>query len=255
MPQNIPELILERINGRDIGRSCFREVTISTGKLQKSVTAPSRTLIVRTLRVTKENISRSVYCAYSPTAFSGISFSLSEEKGLLDPFEAYIFLPFGLSLTKKIDPGRMGEGLLGSDFSYYDLKSWQTTEGLKWKATDNQGAGNEAYSVIEGGWISSVKPKSIEWDRLVIYSDPYLHTIQRIDFFRHQGNGPFRRLVVPGYLDIDGVLLPASMRMENFEINHETTIQLKKAWHNKEVDEEMFGNEQIKNVKAYLSSL
>ncbi|HWJ90211.1 MAG TPA: outer membrane lipoprotein-sorting protein [Flavisolibacter sp.] len=240
------------INARQIGATCFREVTMTIGKLGQSVLNPSRKLTIRTVRNTEDNDSMTLFCACDPIMFRGITFLMHEKKGRLSPLDIHLFIPYGLALVRKVDEDRRGEGLLGSDFGYEDLRTWQNLEGLNWELK-NFDVGT--FYVYEAEWVAGQTPSSIEWHRQRVWISKTDLTIIKVEYFKNYGTEAFRVLMIPEYKFVDGILIPARMQMQNFHSAHETTISLVHAWHGRPVDRDMFQPQKLKEARKYLGEL
>lgn len=246
---------IRKANCRDIGETCFREVCLSLGKLGKSTSKPDRNFQIRTLRYTQGVDSYTFFCIISPRIFSGISFLLHEVRGCMLPFDINLYLPYGLHIIRHIEHSRRGEGLLGSDFSYNDLKTWVYEE-----KQDTILIGKKPYKgfdcmVIESILDENIHPSSIIWKKQHIWIDIHSFVIHQIEFFQEEDSRPYRRLSINNYHLNDNILIPDRMLIENYNTNHETTIELIKAWHNHHIDPKIFTSNNLKKCRDILSSL
>ncbi len=245
--------LIKNTNLREIGETGFQEVKISLGKLGLSETKPDRELLIRTLRLTNNDISRSLFCLFSPRRFKGICFLMKEYRGKLAPLEIHLLFPYGLNLIRKIDSNRRCQYLIGMDFSYDDLKTWVYEEGHIFEIVDEDDQEGNQCVVIQSLLKSNEQLDFFPWVKKHFWIDKQLTLLRKIESFERDSEEPYRTLTLSGYHEVDRVLLPKKMHMKNYKKKHETIISLNQAWHNRKIQEELFLRSNLKKCKDYLA--
>lgn len=225
---------------------------MSLGRLNESVSNPQRQFHVRTLRRTLHGRSDTVYCLFKPRWMKGISFSLQEQCGQIEPFDIHLLIPYGLNIVRRVDSKRRCQGLLGSDFTYDDLKTWLYEEGQSFRKMGIEVHDDFPCHVIECNTTSEVFSDFATWTRRRTWIDRETSVIRRIDFFSGDSSKPFRTHTLNDYHRIDEVLIQRCMQIQDLQKNHETTIELVRAWHNREVQDGFFEVGSLKKSRRVL---
>lgn len=182
----------------------------------------------------------------------GISFSLQEHRGKIEPFEVHLLIPYGLNIVRRVDSKRRCQGLLGSDFAYDDLKTWMYEEGQTFNKLGIDVQDGFPCDIIECKPMSESLRAFTKWTRKRTWVDKETCVIRRFEYFSDESNGPYRIHTLSDYHSIDDVLIQRQMQIQDLNKNHETTIELVTAWHNQKVSEDVFEVKALKKSRQFL---
>ncbi len=197
--------IVQSYNARNFGSPGWRRIYLEL-KNQGKVT---RTFTILHLWRQKEGEVRSLVLLEAPVNLRGTNYLLAEssrQEG--SGMTLSLFLPSGKRRVLTIKPSRFDEGLLGSDFSYSDLR-WIIPEHNLTLVGTTKMLGRPV-------WVVDGRPADREggsWSRIRYYiaRDPLI--LLGADYFRAGQKSPFKRLRIQGIKQIDGVWTPVSMVM------------------------------------------
>ena len=249
--------LLQRLNSESISAAtCFREISISVGGLGDAESRPGRKLLVRTVYRRQDEVTQMAFCACSPFFLQGIAFLLVQKKGRVDPFEMHIFLPYGKRQVITVGSERRGEGLLGSDFSYDDLKLWHYEDCWgSLRCGNPRGEKENHLESLDLVWKADLKPRTVQWHKQRLYVQVPEIVLKQIEFFTEADERPFRILHLTGHNKVDGITLPDRMCMQNYQTNSETVIRLERAWADRAVDHSLFEPRSLPELFQQLQSL
>lgn len=210
--------IVQAYNARNFGSPGWRRIYLEL-KNQGKVT---RTFSILHLWRQKEGEVRSLVLLEAPVNLRGTNYLLAEssrQEG--SGMTLSLFLPSGKRRVLTIKPSRFDEGLLGSDFSYSDLR-WVIPEQNLTLAGSTKMLGRPV-------WAVDGRPASREggsWSRIRYYiaRDPLI--LLGADYFREGQERPFKRLRIQGIKQADGVWTPTSMVM-SLAHNRSSVLTLK----------------------------
>lgn len=197
--------IVQSYNARNFGSPGWRRIYLEL-KNQGKVT---RTFTILHLWRQKDGEVRSLVLLEAPVNLRGTNYLLAEsgrQEG--SGMTLSLFLPSGKRRVLTIKPSRFDEGLLGSDFSYSDLR-WIIPEHNLTLVGTTKMLGRPV-------WVVDGRPADREggsWSRIRYYiaRDPLI--LLGADYFRAGQKSPFKRLRIQGIKQIDGVWTPVSMVM------------------------------------------
>jgi len=237
---------VKRANSRPIGETEFRLVTMQIGTGPKS-----RSLRICTLRRTRGDRAQTVFCVMEPWPLSNVNYVVAEHKGQIEPFVIELYLPYVLGTLRTLPSARRKESLLGSDFSYDDMRTWLYEAGHLYEDP-----------VLTDSMVR-VRGRCVEGTHLVrhgtapfeIWLDPRDATVRGINYLSPDGRSIVRRYHAGEFQTIDGIAIPGRMIMWDEVRGHSTTIQLERAWFNREIDPSVFEPTFRRHTKEYLATL
>jgi hypothetical protein len=146
-----------------------------------------------------------------PDSLRGTNYLLTERPRELENMRVHLHLPAGRRRVLAIQPGRFDEGLLGSDFSYRDLRMQIPTAGYRFRVVGSTRMLDRSVWKVEavpaGGAADS-------WQRSVYYLSSPPTLLLGIDRFRARDDRvPAKRLRVHGVRQVDGAWTETRMVM------------------------------------------
>ncbi|HET6501514.1 MAG TPA: outer membrane lipoprotein-sorting protein [Amycolatopsis sp.] len=192
---------MRKANRRPIGRVELRDVVLDLG---------SRRLNLRTLRRSDDELSSTVCCVMAPRELCNINFLVRERRGRVEPFDIVLHLPFAGGSTRRLDSFRRREGLLGSEFSYDDLRVWLYEDAHSYTTLDD----GPGWVRLRGRCVTSladvVRTGDAPFDLRLREPDGF---VTGIDYHGPDGTGPRRRYRADRLTVVDGITVPQLMEM------------------------------------------
>lgn len=210
--------LVQAYNARNFGSPGWRRIYLEL----KNHGKVTRTFTILHLWRQQAGEVRSLVLLEDPVNLRGTNYLLAEsgrQEG--SGMALSLFLPSGKRRVLTIKPSRFDEGLLGSDFSYSDLR-WTIPEHGLTLAGSTKMLGRPVWA-IDG------RPANREggsWSRIRYYiaRDPLI--LLGADYFRDGQQSPFKRLRIQGIKRIDGVWTPTAMVM-SLTRNRSSVLTLK----------------------------
>ncbi len=210
-----------------------------------------RSLVIRTLRESDGTVARTVFCVMEPQTFSKVNYVVTEHCGRVEPFCILLYLPYVIGTLHNLPSERRREGLLGSDFSYDDMRTWLYEECHQYGKLDDTGSLVRVRGVCTEK-IHLVRHGSAPFDVWMENSNAF---IRGIDYFSSDGSTVIREYRADEVRTIDGVAVAGQMTMFDRLRNHSTTIRLERAWYDRPIDTGVFDPSFRKHTWDYLSTL
>jgi hypothetical protein len=142
------EQIIAQYNARNLGSPGWRRVTMELS----TDGVVTRDFSIINLWQGDGGELRTLFLLESPKGLAGTGYLLQEGAGLTSGMTIHLFIPAGERRVLEVARNNFSEGLLGSDFSYQDMRMWTPIEGF-----DYQLAG-QAVLLNEAVWVVSAKP-------------------------------------------------------------------------------------------------
>lgn len=199
--------IVEAYNGRDFGSPGWRRIFLEL----KNGAAVTRTFSILHLWQRERDEVRSLVLLEQPLNLRGTNYLLLESlRAGATGMQLFLFLPAGKRRVLTIRPSRFDEGLLGSDFSYSDLR-WVIPSSeyrLSLRGT--------ARLLGRTAWVVEAQPVSGEassWSRIryFVCGDPWL--LLGADYYRGAARQPSKSLRTERVQQIEGVWTPVRLVM------------------------------------------
>jgi hypothetical protein len=239
--------LIEGVNEREIGFSCYREVDFFTGKIGTSRSNPNRQIRIRTLRLTSGDVSSTLFCAVAPAQFDNLSFLLTEKKGCYHPFYINLHLPYGTHQTLLVDNKRRFQEFFASDFAYNDVKTWLCTEYQDY--TLEQNFNNSEDIVLTGTFRDKELVEYAKFERQVLFLDLSRQVVNKCVYYEYFPDAErYKELHHQNYFRDGDIFIQELMIMANYKTKTETSIVLKNCWHNRSVDNQIFQPSNFKEM-------
>jgi hypothetical protein len=201
-------------NQRPFGNPGWRRVRLEL----RSGDAMTRSFTVVNVWSRQERVVRTLFALELPEKLRGTDYLLVEDPGEPSGMQVYLHLPAGRRGVLRIQPNAFGEGLLGSDFGYRDLRMLIPTAGCRLALGGRSALGNEAAQVVdsvpEAAALRAVSP----WGRTRYYLAERAPVLLGADYFTGAADArPAKQLRVLGYRRIDGAWTETRMVMSGQE--------------------------------------
>jgi len=197
-------------NARDFGSPGWRRVALELKNDDKVV----RTFSILHLWRQEGDEVRSLVVLESPPGLKGTDYLLIERLRPPIGMELFLHLPAGQRQVLTVKPSRFEQGLLGSDFSYSDLRWRIPTAGYRLTLV---GAANLAGRPV---WQIAAEPATPEvrdstsWAVVHYYLSRESPLLLGADYYRQRGAPPEKRLRVLSFEQRGKVWTPTRMLME-----------------------------------------
>ncbi len=196
---------IAEFNKRPFGQHGTQHVTLD---LINGNTLTKRFKIQNSWRVISDGVD-ALFLLNQPRGLAGTSYLLRErQKGM----SVYLHLPVGMKRVAALSPAHFGRGLLGSDFSYHDVRFQLPTVGVTYTlAGENQLIGRSTY-VLEAK-AEGTRQSELGWKlaRFQITTKPFF--LLGADYYHDPAAGPIKRLRVNNIAKIEGVWIATEMTM------------------------------------------
>ncbi len=223
--------IVNAYNARDFGSPGWRRVSldlITNGQTSRSFT-------VVNLWKNERNEVKTLFLLQEPKGLCGTNYLLDEDKvGTSVPdMKVYLFLPSGQRQVLEIEPSKFNEGLLGSDFTYTDLRMQLPTRGYNYRLAGECNFNNEPTWVIEAEPSSREIQQTSNWARARFYLARGFQLLLGADYFAdsEEGNGDkklIKKMRVVSFEQINNVWTATQINMFTDE-DHYSILKMKDA--------------------------
>lgn len=244
-PETEPRAWLREINRRPIGRVEFREVTMRIGSR-----LIGRKLTLRTLRLVEGDTATSLFCVTEPFGFRNINYVAREELGRGASLAVQLYLPYVRGTLKELEPERLFEGMLGSQLCYDDFRVWFPEDCYRAESLDRDGA-VMALRCTPVRAAQSARPRQA----MTLFLHPDHAFVLGADYASPVDGKKTRELRIPEYTVIDSVTLPQQIVMRDAASGDATTIELVRAWYDRDIDPGIFDPSARGRTRDYLLSL
>jgi hypothetical protein len=193
--------IITKYNSRDIGSAGWRRVSmelLTDGALTRAFT-------VFNIWRTDENRVRTLFLLEEPEGLSGTAYLLQELNKSAPEMQVHLFLPAGDRRVLEVDPSNFDQGLLGSDFTYNDVRMRLPMQGYRYRLEGKATLQKTPAWVLEAEPSSDVTRQSSLWKRARFYLACDFQFLLGADYSSASENGQ----APPRFLK--------QMRVQNFE--------------------------------------
>jgi len=200
--------LVDAVNARDAGAPGWRRVRVDIvdgGRVSRSF------LVVNLWR--RDGVeSRMLFLLEAPEGLAGTSYLEIERAGAGDAGELEVFLslPTSGGRVLTIREEDLGDGLLGSDFTYADLRMLLPRSGVTWKSAGASRLEGRAVTMLDG---VAHPGAPVPWQRARFYIDPSIAFVVGVDYFAGSSAAPVKRMRVERMRRIDGVWTAEEMTM------------------------------------------
>jgi hypothetical protein len=201
--------IVAAYNRRDFGAPGWRRIVL---ELRSGEQVTRSFTVMHFFSLAGEEV-RSLVVLEAPPGLRGTDYLLRESPGRPAGMDLFLRLPAGAGRVLRIVPSRFEEGLLGSDFTYSDLRWRISTRG--WRAS----LAGRAVVAQRGAWVVDLRPESAETRQSSLYAviRYYLGAdaplLLGTDYFTQPGAPPVKQMRTESATRIGGVWSPLRMVM------------------------------------------
>jgi hypothetical protein len=205
--QSEEQVLVSRYNARDIGCTGWRRVALRFEQGER---------LAREFRVTNlwsEDADglKTLFVLEAPTGLRGMSYLMHE---LSEPasFAVLIYVPVGKKLVRNLAPDVLHQGLLGSDFTYHDLRWRLPTSDVRYALGGDGTLLDRRVRLLDMFSDSRDAP----WQRVRWYLADDLSLMLGADYFAPDSasEAPAKRMRVERIEQNGAVWQPISMVME-----------------------------------------
>jgi outer membrane lipoprotein-sorting protein len=223
--------MISAYNGRDFGSPGWRRVSldlITNGQISRSFT------VVNLWKDERDEV-KTLFLLQEPKGLCGTNYMLDEDKvGTSAPdMKVYLFLPSGERQALEIESSRFNEGLLGSDFTYTDLRMQLPTRGYNYRLAGECKLHNEPTWVIEAAPASEEIQQTSSWTRARFYLARNFQLLLGADYFADSKEGnedekPIKKMRVVSFEQINNVWTATQINMFTDDA-HYSILKMKSA--------------------------
>jgi hypothetical protein len=226
-----PAPIIEAYNTRNFGSPGWRSVSlelITEGELTRSFT------VVNLWRSVGDE-TRTLFLLQEPEGLSGTNYLLTEGKGDAESLDmrVHLFLPSGQRQVLEIAPNEFNEGLLGSDFTYTDLRMRMPLHGYNYRVIGQTVLRNEPAWVLEAEPESEAIRRAVSWSLARFYLAKNFQFLLGADYFNNPEDAndparPSKQMRVESFEQESGIWTATRMVMVSSD-NRYSVLGLKNA--------------------------
>ena len=225
---NASELIAS-YNSRNSGSPGWRRVSMelfTDGALTRAFT------VVNIWHVEKDR-AHMLFLLEEPKGLTGTNYLLQEQGDKPPEMEVHLFLPAGERRVLAVDPGNFDEGLLGSDFTYNDVRMRLPVQDFRYRVVGKSVLRNEPVWVLEAEPTSELTRRSRLWKHANFYLARNFQFLLGVDYFSgsadEQSSAPLLKpMRVESFKQINGAWTATKMLMFGSE-GRSTALTLKDA--------------------------
>lgn len=181
--------IINAYNTRNVGSPGWRRVIMELFT-NGSVT---RTFTVVNLWFASEDTVSTLFLLESPKGLSGTNYLLREWTNKTPEMRVNLFLPAGERKVLEVAPNNFDEGLLGSDFSYNDIRMQLPMRGYRYTLVGEGVLNAEPVWIVESLPSAPQSRATTSWDRADLYfarDFPFLLGADYLRTSEDSANGP-----------------------------------------------------------------
>lgn len=206
--------LVENYNSRNLGDPASRRVTLELFNGEDL----TRSFTVENFWAKEGNETRTLFVLEEPKGLRGTNFLLVENPAFANELQMKVrlMLPAGERKFLELRSERFDEGLLGSDFTYSDMRMCLPTSGYDYKVVGSTTLLNEPVWVLERRTLNSTSSAHSSFVRF--YLAERMNLILGADFYRKvRGEQDLlilqKQMRVEGFKKIDGVYTATRIAM------------------------------------------
>jgi len=201
-PEMTAAQIVAAVNARDVGSTGWRRVRIDL--IDNGVTTRTFAVVNVWRRTTSAEV-RTLFHLEEPPGLAGTSYLEVEHPGEGTEFGVFLNLPTSRERVLTIAPENLGDGLLGSDFGYSDLRMLLPSASYRVTGWTTM-LGHDAV-ILEA---TPADRAHVPWTRARYYIDPLISFVLGVDTFTETA---VKRMRVETLENRDGVWTASRMTM------------------------------------------
>ena len=159
---------------------------------------------------------RTLFVLEQPQGLSGTDYLLIENPDISDTtdMKVHLFLPAGQRPVLEIKPSNFNEGLLGSDFTYSDLRMRLPDRGFRYRVAGLSSLLDEPVWVVEAEPASQAARQTYPWALARFFLARNLDLLLGADYYSDpNGKTCVKQVRVESYEEVDGVRIQTRMVM------------------------------------------
>jgi hypothetical protein len=202
--------IIKAYNSRNFGSPGWRRVHLDL----KNGETVTRSFDVVNIWQQAGDVVRTVFVLERPESLQGTDYLLIEDPR--DPFGMKVFfhLPAGQRRVLNIQPSSFGEGLLGSDFGYRDLRMRIPVNGYGFRSVGRQVLLGQPVQVVEATPTTAETRQAASWARARFYLLEKAPVLLGADYFpAADSRVPAKQMRVLGFRQVEGAWTETSIVM------------------------------------------
>jgi hypothetical protein len=177
--------LVKTYNARDFGSPGWRRVSLDL--LNDSRVTRSFT-VVNLWESSAAEVSTLFYLE-QPQGLGGTSYLLNENGGVGQEIKVYLFLPAGERRVLEVAPDNLDEGLLGSDFTYNDLRMRLPVKGYRYRLAGQSALQDRPAWVVEAEPSTPEAARATKWGRARFYLAREFPFLLGADYFERAKTG------------------------------------------------------------------
>ena len=238
--------LIDAYNSRDLGSPGRRRVLMEL----KTGGAVTRSFTVVNLWRADGTEVRTLFLLEDPEGLRGTSYLLREGVGEMPDIGVSLFLPAGERRVLQVAPSNFDEGLLGSDFSYADVRMRLPVDGYRYTVKGRGSLLNEPVWVVEAEPTAARTHEASSWSVARLYLARNFTFLLGADYYANSGREAgaltlLKQMRVQSVERIGGAWTATRMTMTARD-NHSSVLTLKEfEFNSAEVIPEDFSPERL----------
>jgi hypothetical protein len=233
--------LVDDYNARNLGSPGWRRVLMEL--MTDGVV--TRAFTVVNLWRSDNNSVRTLFLLEEPQGLSGTNYLLQEERNTLPDMQVHLFLPAGERRVLEVAPSNFSEGLLGSDFSYHDVRMQLPIKGYRYSLKGQASLLNESVWVVEAEPSIDQTRETSSWSTAHLYLARNFPFLLGADFYGKSEKGTttpnlLKQMRVQDLKQIEGVWTATRIAMYGQD-KHTSVLKLMDAGVNSaKLDSDLF---------------
>jgi outer membrane lipoprotein-sorting protein len=214
--------LVRAYNARNFGNPGWRRVHLEL----KSGETVTRSFDIVNLWLRSGAAVRTLFVLERPATLQGTDYLLVEDPADPSEMKVFLHLPAGQRRVLSIQPSGFGEGLLGSDFGYGDLRLLLPVDGYDYRSVGRQTLLGESVWAVDAVPTTSATAPIATWARARLYFLERAPMLLGTDSFANAGDRqPAKRMRVLGFKQVDGAWTETRIAMTAAE-GHSSVLTL-----------------------------
>ena len=171
--------LIAKYSSRDLGSPGWRRVRmelLTEGALTRTFT------VLNIWRSDKDHVEM-LFLLEEPKGLSGTDYLLRELSKDSPEMQVHLFLPAGEQRVLEVDPSNFDQGLLGSDFTYNDVRMRLPMQGYDYRVVGTSTLQNEPVWALEAEPSSELTRRSCQWKSARYYLGRNFQFLLGADYF------------------------------------------------------------------------
>ena len=254
--EKLPELgatdvlkIVADYNARNFGNPGWRRVSMEL--MTDGVVTRSFTVV--NLWRSDGGVVRTLFLLEEPKGLSGTNYLLEEERSGLPDMRVYLFLPAGERRVLEVAPSNFPEGLLGSDFSYSDLRTQLPIKGYHFTLKGQTSLLNKPAWVIEAEPTTAQTREIFPWSAANLYLARDFPFLLGVDFYDKAESGAgasplVKQMRVQGLKQINGVWTATRITMWGRDKRASVLTLMDAGFNSAEITPDLFSPKELAHL-------